>query len=239
MKSSPILGLATALSCLLGTASASAAVAQVAARGDIAWNDAVEWSSAGAEFDAVPSGTVVGSLGGENLTVEFPVGSLDGVRLDQDSSWLGGFGAGQALLYTDVQDVWLDVKFATPVVAAGLALQPDFLFVSAFEARIEAFDSGGVSLGSFIGSSNTSDPVFLGVESTGADIKRIRMSLVSLTDADPQDGLDPFPGFSVNRLDFLKQQQNGVPDGGSALMLLSMACAGFVAFRSNTSSRRN
>lgn len=238
MNPSQNLRVAALLSCLLGATSASAAVTQVAARGDVVWNDAVEWTSAGAEYDAVPDGTVAGSLGGASVKVGLPAGAFDGVRLDQDSGWAGGFGAGQALLYTDVQDVWLDLSFSSPVFAAGLELQPDFLFVSAFNAQIEAFDSGGVSLGSFVGVSASSSPLFLGVESGLAEIGRIRLSITSVTDADPLDGIDPFPGFAVNRLDFLKERHIGVPDGGSTLVWMSLAGLGMVVIRSRGGATR-
>jgi len=58
-------------------------------------------------------------------------------------------------------------------------------------------------------------PAFLGVQSAVADIDRVRFSVISLTDADPQDGFDPFDGFALNQVDFLKDTVVRVPDASA------------------------
>jgi hypothetical protein len=219
-KKFAISALAIGASLLVNT---EAAVTQLPSRAAVGANDTLDWSAAGVEFDYLTNPTAVSSVGGRSISVSLPAGSFDGIRLDQGSGWGGHFSVGDALLYTDIQDVWLDLTFASPVFAAALELQPDFLFASGFTARIEAFNTSNTSLGFFDVSSASDDPALLGVASGVADIGRLRLSMVSLTDGDLNDGFDPFPGFAINQMDFRAQvAPPTVPEGGN-LTLLSIA----------------
>jgi hypothetical protein len=98
---------------------------------------------------------------------------------------------------------------------------------------IEAFDSANNSLGSYSVSSAIDQPLFLGLESATLEIDRVRITVPLLIDADPQDGIDPFPGFAVNRLDILGDSTPRVPDTGNTLGLglLAWAALGLIAAR--------
>lgn len=212
-----------------------AAVSQLSSRAAVGANDSLDWSVAGAEFDPVSNPSTLTSAGGRSVSVNMPAGSFDGIRLDQDSGWIGGFGALEALFYTDMQDVWVDLIFATPIFAAALEVEPDYTFASDFTARIEAFNSSSTSLGFFDVFSTIGDPALLGVESSSADITRLRLSMENITDSDPNDGVDAFPGFAINQIDFRVQTRpQGVPDGGSMALMLGAGVICLLSFRRQT-----
>src|SRR5688572_14765419 len=213
-----------------GAVALQAVPVQIAQRSDVGWTDSLPWSSAAAEFDSVVNPTTLSTTGGRPVTVSLPGGGFDGIRLDQGSGWLGGFAAGENLLYTDIQDVSVELAFSGPVFGVGAEIQPDFSFISAYTARIEAFDSGGGSLGAFNIASLADAVAFLGVNSTLEEISRVRFTITGLTDADPNDGNDPFVGFAINQVSLrggLVDPRTDVPEGGSTLvlLLLGLFCA--------------
>jgi hypothetical protein len=224
---STVISALSVASVLASTGVGQSAVTQVLSRGDVAWNDSLNWSAAGTEFDVKPNPFNVGSTGGTILKVSLTPGSLfDPVRLDQDSGWLGNFASGEPLIYTDIQNVYAEIDFPNGVFAAGGEIQPDFSFASGYGARIEAFDSASASLGFFDVFASIDTPSFLGVQSAVSEIDKVRFSIISLTDSDPNDGLDPFDGFALNRVDFLKDTQPpGVPEGGGLMVVAAGAAA--------------
>ena len=111
--------------------------------------------------------------------------------------WRGNFALGDELIYTGGAQV-ITIDFPTPIVAAGLQVQPGTLIVS-FTTRIEALDASGAVLAFFdvVGvSSNAEDnsAPFVGVRATGgAAFDKIRITNRTVMTT---------PGMALNQVDF-------------------------------------
>jgi hypothetical protein len=169
--------------CALAS-SASASTVLVSSRAALAGTDFIDWGQFGGEgtnFTNSSAGTTNNSLG---FTVSKAL-SGDFGRLNQSSGWGGNFAPGDELLWTqnfEDNDNPVRIEFASDIGAGGAQIQADFF--GAFRARIEAFDSSNTSLGSFLldGDSNSNadnSAIFLGIRSSGIDIRAIELTVVS------------------------------------------------------------
>lgn len=187
---------------------AQAALVLVGTRAGLGGNDFYDWGGLGPALTVVADPFVLASNGGTRmLTGNNPSGVFE--RRDQNTGWNGNFAPGDKLLWTQDTVGPMELSFDAPVMGAGAQIQRDLF--GAFRAKIEAFDAGNVSLGSFTvpGDSNPNadnSAIFLGVLSDALDIAKIVYSV----DGTTQD-------FAINRLDIVVQQ---VPEPASASLVI-------------------
>lgn len=156
---------------------------QITTRAALGGTDFVSWGQFGAtefEFENPSDATT-------NLSATVSVSMQAGnnfVRNDQGNTWAGNFASGDMLLWTNYTSANLNILtlvLPAGIAAAGTQIQTNS--TGSFTAKIEAFNSGNTSLGSFVvnGNSTTSgdnSAVFLGVRNSSA-IAKIEISVLT------------------------------------------------------------
>ena len=179
MKIRNIAALALAITSALATNGAVVLVTSSAALGE---NDSTDWSALGVidSLHASPLNTT--TLGGRSFTATTSGGG-DFQRYIQDGvDWNGNFAPNTPLLYSG--DAPMTFVFAVPIRGAGMRIQPDDNQIGAFTAKIGAFGTGDVLLGTFtsVGYGNqTADgsALFIGAKSDADDIAKIKISFTA------------------------------------------------------------
>lgn len=176
----------------LGTVSeVQAATLGVSSRPALGTDDSVDWATLGPSFTSVPNPFTINSTGGKTLNVSQPDESFQ--RLDQNNGWAGNFAPGDALLFTNYNQGPITINFTSPIAGGGAQIQSNYS--GPFIGTIEAFNSGGDSLGSFSFSGNSNNNAdnsakFIGLRSTAVDVDKL---VFSTTNNDV--------GFAINQLD--------------------------------------
>ena len=195
-----LLALAGAVVAALSTANASQALSVVTSRSALGANDTLDWSSLGSEYSSISSPFTTVSTGGNTVTGSIPSGSFQ--RSNQSSGWNGNFAPGDALLWTQGNPGPLQLTFSQSVRGVGTQIQANVF--GPFTAVIEAFNSGGTSLGSFTLPSNSTSgrdnsAIFIGVLSDNADIAKLLLNL--------QDNKE----FAINQVSFNTTGGTSIP----------------------------
>lgn len=214
--------LVIAVAAFCSSAVGFAATIGISARtgiGGLNGNDFVDWGTKGADLAAVPNPFSVNSFMGQTLTVSMPAGSFQ--RRNQGANWPGNFAPGDRLLWTQNNAGPVAVfDFDALIQGAGAQIQADSL--GAFTATIQAFDSLNNSLGLFSFNGNSTltsgdnSAIFIGIQSTLTDIKRIEFNV----------SVPPGGDFGLNQMDLLVGPAVPLPAavwGGAALMGLMVA----------------
>lgn len=169
-----LLALAGAVVAALSTANASQALSVVTSRSALGANDTLNWNSLGSAGTPVSNPFTVSSTGGNTVKGSIPSGSFQ--RLDQGYGWAGNFAPNNALLWTQGNPGPLQLTFSQAVRGVGTQIQANLY--GSFTTVIEAFNSGGISLGSFTLPGNSTgsgdnSAIFIGVLSDNADIAKV------------------------------------------------------------------
>jgi hypothetical protein len=183
------------------TADAAQALTLVTSRVGLGGNDAIKWSQLGSANTAVSNPFTATSDSGLTATGTIPTGIL--ARVDQDNGWNGSFAPGDAVLWTNANPGPLSLEFSTAVAGVGAQIQANYY--GSFTGVIEAFNTGGFSLGSFtlggtVTNAKDNSAIFLGVLSDTADIKKL---VFNINDT-------PVADFAINQLS-LKTNAAPVP----------------------------
>lgn len=206
------LALALLACAALGTApSVMAAESLITTRAGLGGNDFIDWGTLGGPFTQLTTPFNVLSNGGRSVTVNESAGDGMGL-LQQGNGWGGNFAPGDNLLWTETftdnaNPVSLSGFGGNPIFGGGAQIQADFF--GAYTAKIEAFDAGNNSLGSFTASGDSNSngdnsAIFIGILGS-APIARLEFSLTSAS-FDIAD-------FAINRFDFVTT--GTVPEPGS------------------------
>ena len=171
------LALAGATLATLATAHASQALTLVTDRTALDANETLDWSVLGPQFTSVDSPLTAPASGGTQVTGSLPSGSFQ--RRDQSSSWSGNFASGEALLW-NLGNGPMQFSFSNALRGGGAQIQNNFF--GPFTAVIEAFNSGGTSLGSVTRAGDSTgagdgSAIFIGLLSDQADIARITFNV--------------------------------------------------------------
>lgn len=215
----------------------------VLSRAALNGTDFVDWGTLGpAELQPnVPNPSAFTSNGGidgfVSVTTGDPVGRRDQDIANVQHFWSGNFNPGDHLLWTATDksgpnSVMMVLAFGSQgITRGGAQIQPSYTGAE-FVARISAFDSNDVLLGTYtrLGVSNEgydNSAIFLGVEGLGI-IHRIEFSL----DSAPGGNTG---GFAINQFDF-SAEATAVPEP-SSLALYGIGAAGL--FIATARQRRN
>lgn len=161
--------------------SSLAAITGVMSESVLGPDDYIQWSAFGSQNTSIANPTSSTSVGGLAYTVN-QTGAGSFMRLDQGSGWMGNFGTGEALLFTGGSNGPISISFATGVTGVGAQIQSDYW--GAYDAKLEAFDAGSNSLGSFTlagvaSGAGDDSAIFIGLLSSTADIFGVTFSLVN------------------------------------------------------------
>ena len=175
--------------------------------------DFVDWGVLGSPFTTVSNPFSITSFGGLNLEVSQPFGSFE--RRNQSGGWNGNFTPGDRLIWTQNNPGPLTIDFNSPVLGAGAQIQINTF--GDFIGTIEAFDSGGISLGGFslqgLSTSNgDNSAIFIGLLSNTANIDKLVFSV----DFGSQD-------FAINQLDIVTKP---VPESSFVFGVLVFSALG-------------
>lgn len=165
---------------------ASAGIVLVTSEGGIAADGKTNWLALGGNSTLIPEpfDHAISGISGLNVNVSKAIGTQF-QRLTQSTGWIGNFAVGEELLYSNGQGP-IRLVFDAPIEGAGAQIQSNSSGV--FSATIEAFDTGGTSLGmlSVDGHSDAAaddSAVFIGVLSdTGNTIGAIEINIAHPTD---------------------------------------------------------
>jgi hypothetical protein len=160
------------------------------------------------------------SAGGVTINVSEAGGPFEGRQ--QGSSWGSNFANGDNLLWTRAGGpITISTRFfgSHPVSAAGTQISSDF---GSFTAEITAFDSFGHILGQYTENGNPVGPpgsaIFIGIQSSSADISSIQLSLTS-DSTGLTSGFDSTADFAINRFDFTAGSPAATPEPASLTLL--------------------
>lgn len=191
--------------------------------------DTINWSQLGGDGTSVPNGFTATSSPNSIIATGTFAGGGPGQILIQGVDWIGNFGNGQSILWTNSPGQGpLSFAFSggngNGLSTVGMQIQADF--DGAFTAVIQAFGTSGL-LGSFseagVGNANGDDSaIYLGIlDTTAANITSITISLSNCT----QDCAD----FGVNMMSLT--QGGGLPPPipePSSLLLFGSGLIGVV-----------
>jgi PEP-CTERM motif len=191
--------------------------------------DTIDWAQIGAENEPFPTPQTVVSVDGVTVTATSSGGfsridQLDPV--DMSGSWAGDFTPGEALIENltggQITGSQITLTFATPVTAAGAAIQPNSL--GPFTAQItvngtETFTEDGDSTQTADGSA-----IFIGW--SGGPITTLQFELTAATGGNTSD-------FAIGTVSLAS-----VPEPSTwAMMMLGFAGLGFARYRTSRSVR--
>jgi hypothetical protein len=198
---------------VLTATTAQAATFFVNTRAGLGANDSVDWAQLGADGTTIPNSFTATSVGGLGISGQF-TGSGSGERRTQSSSWGGDFAPGDAVIWAadsnnGVGSGPLTLTFVNSVSAVGTQIASNYY--GSFTGSIQAFDSGGNSLGLFAGltgttnGNNDNSAIFWGIRSTNADIKSIVFNASDDAANSPND-------FAINQLSLVTNSTTDVPE---------------------------
>lgn len=198
---------------------AGASISLETSRAGLAGTDNLDWGDLGPSFAGVSNPFSIVSNNGRTVTVSQATGTF--LRVDQNNGWAGNFAPGDRLLWTQAGGpVTIDFSFGSALEAFGLQIQGDYF--GSFVAQLEAFDSGGASLGAvtengFSSSDANNSAIFIGIksDSTGTDFSKITISLTA--------GFVP-TDFAVNQADFTPTSSTGAVPLPGAIIIWSLLC---------------
>lgn len=183
--------LVLALALLSGQDS-HATLVQLSDRASVAGNDHVHWGHLGAPGTVVSNSTpVVQSFGGIGVSASMPGLTQFSIHDQVAASsvvfaphYSGDFAVGDAILAAGYGDGAGPLRIVLASVVSAIGLQVDPFFLGGFSVEIEAFNTLGASLGSFVcGGTMTANAdgsaLFVGVGSNAQDIASIELSLVT------------------------------------------------------------
>jgi PEP-CTERM motif len=200
----------------------------VTQRSALGGTDSLVWGTLGPEFTTVGSPFDIVSTHGLTVEVNKPTGDFE--RRDQlgASHWDGNFAPGDTLIWNGPNGTGgpVTVTFPVPINAGGAQIQN--MFLGAFTAQLEAFDTMGNLLGAVTETGNSTtaadnSAIFLGVQDTnGFQIGSLRFSLTAGTRFGDQN-------FALNQFDFNATAASPpIPEPGSvALGLGLLGLAGY------------
>ncbi len=198
MRMKAVLACLTILAVvgLLAPMHGSATIITYTDRGSFPDNNYVDWAQFGAEFTVVPNNSVAtAAFFGTTVTVSTSTGTAMEQR-KQGSGWTGNFARGDAVLWTRNVNNLLILDFSHNVWGGGAQIQRNLF--GPFTGTLAAYDGGNNLLGSF-DLAGYSDPytnntaIFMGIFSTGADVRRLVFSVDNGTG-----------DFAINKLEFLE-----------------------------------
>jgi hypothetical protein len=193
-----------------------AGVTTVSARANLPSNDFIAWSFAGELHPNLPATFRVLSSSAHDVVVSRAPGA--GFTLNQQAptgvgEWHGNFAPGDRVLELFGVDNLIStttIDFDVPLRGAGAQIENNL--GGAFTAQLQAFNSTGTILGTYIRdgvSSGTNDnsAIFIGLQSSAQDIDRIAFSIL-------RNGVPSDDSFAINRLDVI------VPEPGALTVYL-------------------
>jgi hypothetical protein len=222
--------LSLCLTLLASSVAAQALVVPIQQRTDLGADDLLDWSAAGAPFDAVGS-SAIATAGGASVSLAMPNGTAL-VRVDEGDvvvdGWTGNFTPGEALVWTDLEPGPLSLHFASPIRGGGAQIQSQV--PGPFTASIQAFSLSGSLLATFTRQGDSTfaqdgSALFLGLLSDTAEISRISFTVTASSDT----GIPPLVDFALNQVSLVLGPK-GVPDCDStgctvaSLFGLMLAC---------------
>lgn len=165
---------------LAATGATAGTITSIGSRGTIGSADAIEWSTLGAEFDAVTGGA---STSGNAFTLSGAAtftllsGSTYNADFLHADTILSVFDLSSGAIPGEVR-----IVFASPIRAGGAQVQINS-FGTPFTVVVEAFGLGGVSFGTVNFNGSVNDPslgdgsaLFAGIASSATDIYELRFS---------------------------------------------------------------
>ncbi|MEB3255970.1 MAG: hypothetical protein VKJ05_06240 [Synechococcaceae cyanobacterium] len=167
-----------------------------------------DWSSLGAA-GTIPTNpfTINASLPSLNTTASQPSNLMRIAR--QSTDWQGNFAPGDYLLTTQGNNGPITFSFNQPVAGAGTQIQA--AKYGYFQAKIEAFNVAGISLGSFTADGmsdaySDDSAIYIGVSDTTATISKLVLSvpLAGIVSTDVND-------FAINTLEILSPTPQATP----------------------------
>ncbi len=208
----------------------------VTSRADLAGTDFVDWEVLGPRTDVpdVANPSAFTSNGGVAGLVSQTANNVFG-RRDQDDgltivgSWTGNFDPGDHLLWTFLDQTGpnsniMSLDFGPGGITSGGAQIQSSYSGAEFVARISAYDTNGLLLGSYTRTAFSDEnldnsAIFIGVANLGR-IGRIEFSLESAPGGNTG-------GFAINRFDF---SPTAVPEPASLLLMtLGLGGMGLIA----------
>jgi hypothetical protein len=199
----------------------------VGSRSTLAGADTLNWQALGAEFSFPANGSTLSSVGGGTSATVRLAGNSSFYRQDQGSNWLGNFGNGDKLLFTNGDSLSagngpMTITFSRDVTAAGAQFQT--YRTGAFTGTIDALDSTNVVLASlnFSGTSTNTPGTadFFGISATnGSTFRKLRFNGLTATE-NPQN-------FGINQLDFTATAAVNPAPAPPALLLAVLGLGSF------------
>ena len=184
--------------------------------------DTIDWSQLGPSFTLLSSPLTVTSADGVTVTVTSAGGVFE--RRDQGDGWSGNFLPGEGLLWDQGVGPDITLTFATPVGAAGAAIQADFY--GGFTAQVtvngaNAFTENGDSTAGGDGSA-----IFIGWSGGPITTLQFDLTAASLIPNDFAVGTVALPSGSET------VPVLSAPEPSTwAMMMLGFAGVGYAAFR--------
>ena len=165
-------------------AAARAGIVAALSPAEVAYGLSIDWSLVGSDGDFIPQPFAVPMSAQISATVSLP-SDTDLMRVDEGTSWLGDFAPGTALLWTNWDPGPLQFVFNAPIRAFGADFQPDFAGGDpppSFSVTMEAFGTGGISLGSvsadgYSTMNEDGSALFLGFISSTVDVSSVEISV--------------------------------------------------------------
>ncbi len=213
--------LLSASLALFNAVLAHGAVVIVTSTGALGVTDHTDWTTLGLPGTAVASPIATSTTGGRTFTATTAAGG-DLYRVEEGgTTWGGNFALHAAVLANNAKGA-ITFSFASPVRGAGMQFNSSF--EGAFTARIEAFNSGNVSLGAFTRDGNTvrtfdNTAIFLGFLSDASDVSKFTVSLT----AAPSDTVNDFAISDVSI--------NAVPEPAACAVVTGGAMLAFAGWR--------
>jgi hypothetical protein len=211
-----LLGCIAAI-CLLASSASHASIIGITS---LSGTDSIDWLQLGPTYTVLAGPQNFTSTGGLTGVVSSVGNVLE--RRDQNNGWGGNFAPGAHLLWDRQVGPDITLTFSQGVFAVGAQIQSDYY--GPFTAQV--FGEGGINLGTFTENGNSTSngdnsAIFIGLQSTSADIMSIQFTLTNATLA-PND-------FTIGPVQL---SMSAVPEPATwGMMLLGFAGLGFMAYR--------
>lgn len=167
-----------------------------------------DWSSLGAA-GTTPTNpfTLNATAPSLSASASQPTGTMKTAR--QSTDWQGNFSPGDYLLTTQGSNGPITFTFNQPVAGAGTQIQASIF--GFFQAKVEAFNGAGASLGFFTVNGTSDDfaddsAIYIGVSDTSATISKLVLSVpvAGIGSADAN-------AFGINTLEILSATPQAAP----------------------------